>query len=341
MLIVLLTASNFTNILLLAAFLFLFLFQSNRNQKSIIIVCSFMLLIFLVRVSPQNGSYITRFIEKKNSGLLTVSDPAAAKALLLEKPDSLLTGDERKRKTATLYLDSLYVAKAISDSIDKDKPAGETPLVKPSIPEPNIHTEPYQKNRDTTQLQKELLAFAEVKISSFDTSLSSIKMQKEPGKLIALKQTINFFKRHPSKIFTGAGIGNFSSKLAFRVSGLRIAGGYPARYSYINDDFKTNHLKLYLEYFTKEMEMHSLTNTPNSVYDQLAAEYGLAGIFLFVFLYLGFFLRKWRRLTYVLPVLLVLIGALAADYWFEQLSIIILFELLFFLNIKETKEQNG
>ncbi len=65
MLTVLLTASNFTNILLLAAFLFLFLFQTNRNQKSIIIVCSFMLIIFLARVSPQNGSYITRFLEKK------------------------------------------------------------------------------------------------------------------------------------------------------------------------------------------------------------------------------------------------------------------------------------
>ncbi len=239
-----------------------------------------------------------------------------------------------------LYLDSIYAAKAISDSNYKDKQAEITLLIKPSIPEPNIHTEPYQKNRDTTQLQKELLAFAEANIPSFDTSLSLIKMHKEPGKLIALKQTINFFKQHPLKIFTGTGIGNFSSKLAFRVSGLQIAGGYPARYSYINDDFKTNHLKLYLEYFTKEMEMHSLTNTPNSVYDQLAAEYGLAGIFLFVFLYLGFFLRHWRKLTYILPVLLILIGALVADYWFEQLSIVILFELLFFINIKETKKQN-
>lgn len=340
MLIILLTASNFTNILLLGAFLFLFLFQSDRNQKSIIIVCSFLLLIFLVKVSPQNGNYITRFLEKKNFDVSIRSDPEKERALLLAKPDSALTRDERKRRTAILYLDSLYLSKVTNDHIDKNKPVAVTRPEKPSIPQANIHTEPYQKNRDTTHLQKELLAFAETKITSFDTSLSSVKGQKEPGKLIALKQTINFFKQYPLRIFTGAGIANFSSKLAFRVSGLRIAGGYPARFSYINDDFKTNHLKLYLEYFTKEMELHSLTNTPNSVYDQLAAEYGLAGVFLFVFLYLGFFLRQWRKLTYALPVLLILIGALCVEYWFEQLSIVILFELLFFLNIKETKEKN-
>ena len=53
----LLTASNFTTILVIVALLFLFIFQSTRNQKSIIIVCLFFLVIFMVKISPQNNCY--------------------------------------------------------------------------------------------------------------------------------------------------------------------------------------------------------------------------------------------------------------------------------------------
>lgn len=338
--VLLLTASNFTNILLLAAFLFLFIFQSDRNQKSILFVCSFMLLIFLTKISPQNGTYVTGFLRGKLAIVKTSSKPVKDKTPLLEKPDSLLGADEKKQKTAMLYLDSLYKARTL---IEKKEVAQvnlpvDAPFIKPSIPKPNIHTEPFQKNKDTTELQKRLLEFAETKINEFDTSLRKVKRRKEPGKLVAIKQTINFFEQHPLKIFTGAGMGNFSSKLAFRTSGLGMAGGYSSKYVYINDDFKNNHLKLYLDYFSKEMELHSLTNTPNSVYDQLLAEYGLAGVFSFIFFYIGYFFKKINRRSYAAPLLLIFLGALAAEYWFEQLSVIIVFELLLFLNTKETKE---
>ncbi len=338
--VMLLTASNFTILLLLAALLFLFVFQSDRNQKSIIIVCSFMLLIFLTKVSPQNGIYITGYFQKKIATTIAPAAPATVKISVLEKPDNLLSADEKKQKIAMLYLDSLYKIQLTNEKKETSevKISAELLQTKPSIPKPNIHTEPYQKNKDTTLLQKRLLEFAESKIASFDTSLQVIKKRKEPGKILAFLQTINFFKQHPSKIFTGTGIGNFSSKLAFRATGLGVAGGYPAKFVYINDDFKNNHLKLYLEYFSKEMELHSLTQTPNSVYDQLLAEYGLAGIFSFVFFYLGFFIKHLRRLTYSLPFLIILLGALGAEYWFEQLSIIIVFELILFLTIKEMKE---
>ena len=157
-----------------------------------------------------------------------------------------------------------------------------------------------------------------------------------PGKLIAMKQTIGYFKKHPLQTLTGTGMGNFSSKLAFRATAMNIAGGYPEKYSYISNAFKFNHLDLFLFYFTNKDDYHSIANSPNSVYDQLAAEYGLTGLLCFAFLYVWFFSRRLNRLSYGFPVLFLVLGILLTDYYFEQLSVLIFFELLLFLDIKET-----
>jgi O-antigen ligase len=116
---------------------------------------------------------------------------------------------------------------------------------------------------------------------------------------------------------------------------MKIAGGYPAKYSYINEDFKTNHLDLYLFYFTNADDLHSIANSPNSTYDQLLSEYGIAGLFCFVVFYIGFFMRRLKKQSYGIPLLLLMAGIFFTDYWFEQLSVVVLFELLLFLNSKE------
>jgi hypothetical protein len=76
------------------------------------------------------------------------------------------------------------------------------------------------------------------------------------------------------------------------------------------------------------------------VYDQLVAEYGLIGLAAFMICYLGFFAKHYKHLTYGLPILLLMLAVLFIDYWFEQLSVMVFFELLLLLNIKETKTLN-
>lgn len=173
----------------------------------------------------------------------------------------------------------------------------------------------------------------EVKMASSKQSGSRL-----PGKIQAYAQTLRFMKQHPGRIPLGCGIGNFSSKLAFRATAMNIAGGYPRSRQYISKDFKENHLDLFLYYFTNRDDLHSVINSPNAAYDQLLGEYGLAGLLAFLFSYLLFFWRRIARKSYALPLLLLLLGTLAVEYWFEQLSVVLLFELLFFLNHKE-KEQ--
>ncbi|HTD41426.1 MAG TPA: hypothetical protein VK671_12445, partial [Mucilaginibacter sp.] len=203
------------------------------------------------------------------------------------------------------------------------------------IPKPNINTMPYQHIADTNEYQKQLLAFIGTHKSNLPISAQDNYKAKLPGKVTSWLQTTNFLLQHPFKLITGDGIGNFSSKLAFRVSGLGFAGGYPKKYVYLGPDFLSNHLDVYLNYFSKNTALHSLGNSPDSVYDQLLGEYGLLGVIAFFVWYIGYFLKHYKVLTYGLPILLMVMTLFFIAYWFEQLSIIVFFELLLLLNIKE------
>ncbi len=340
MVILLLTGSNITNMLLGLTLLYIFLFQSNRAQKSIIVVCLLFFVVFFSKISPQNTNYIATAFEKLFNKQPTAAGQPAKNTRLTEKPDSSLTPEEKKQKTAMLYLDSMYksmLAKKDTATTSDSRLTAHIDLKqKPIIPEPSIHSAPFQHKYDTTAFQEKLIDF--IKADSVEPSVAEIKKYRMPGKMIALLQTVDYFKLHPLKIFTGTGMGIFSSKLAFRISALKIAGGYPVKYAFISDDFKNNSLALYLNYFTATADRHSLINTPNSTFNQLLSEYGLAGLLAFLFFYAGFFLKRYKALSYGIPLLLLMTGLFFMEYWFEQLSVTILFELLLFLNIKENQK---
>jgi hypothetical protein len=184
--------------------------------------------------------------------------------------------------------------------------------------------------------EKKLIQFIQHNTGELSISAGLAGHSRLPGKLVALQQTFNFFSQHPGTLFMGTGTGNFSSKLAFRATGMNIAGSYPARFTYINDAFKENHLDLFLFYFTDKDDYHSVMNSPNSTYDQLLSEYGMAGLVSFAIFYIGFFVKQIKKRSVAIPLILFMLGAFFIDYWFEQLSVVVFFELLILLNIKET-----
>jgi hypothetical protein len=339
MLALLLTGSNMVNLLLTGTLLLTFIFRSNRNQKSMIAVCILLLLVFLLKVSPQNNRYLAESYQQFFDPVHPLASQWVLKkdTLVTEKPDSVLTANELRLKKAQLYIDSMRLEaapKQLPTELAKNIPV--TREGKIEMPAVNIHSAPYQRVQSIKPLKQQLKELIVKDSTAFVLVKDSVQVSKWPGKVLAIKQVSAYYKVHPFKIFTGAGMGNFSSKLAFRVSALKIAGGYPQSLSYINPDFKRNHLDLYLYYFASYDGKHSVINSPNSVYGQLWAEYGLAGIASFILLYLWFFARHLKKLTYAVPLLLLMCGVLGMDYWFEQLSIVILAELLLFLNIKET-----
>lgn len=336
------TGSNFINIVIVLVFLLLFIFKTDRYQKSLIVICLVFLGIFMAKISPQNNRYTTNAIS-----ILLHKDPSPAKPSVWAnvpvngRPDSILSFDERRQKQAIVFRDSIYKA-AHPQKTERIKPQSEpyeTEGGRIAIKGPDINSAPYQSSTQTPPEQKQLVQFIDAHKTALPVSGQEIvaPRQDRPGKLIGFLQTTNFLHHHINRIVTGAGIGNFSSKLAFRATGLGFAGGYPHKFTYIGHDFMVNHLDLYLNYFSKRAGFHSLTNSPFSVYDQLLAEYGLIGLLIFAVYYLGFFARHFKALTYGLPLLLLMLAAFFIEYWFEQLSVIVFFELLLLLNIKETQ----
>ncbi|HVU99211.1 MAG TPA: hypothetical protein VHE34_28510 [Puia sp.] len=168
--------------------------------------------------------------------------------------------------------------------------------------------------------------------------ISETAYKSKPGKLISFAQTYFFLKMNARHLLFGAGVGNFSSKLAFRVSGIGVSGTYPQRFGYVSPEFRYNHLKTYQFYAGQDASRHSVLNFPFSVYNQISGEYGLLGIALFVFGYLWYFVSRFRRLSYGRYMLCALLAFSLMEYWFELFTLVIVFELFLLLNIREGRD---
>ena len=262
-----------------------------------------------------------------------------ANAIAIEdRPDSTLTPEERKQKIATLYLDSISAINRKKLAFISNVTA--TNNLKTAIPSDDINGPEFQHKSFTTPVEKNMHQFINANSALLPISADTTYHTRLAGKIIAWQQTYNYLSKHPAYTIRGCGIGNFSSKLAFKTSGLKIAGSWPSKYKYINNAFLRNHLDTYLYYFSKADGYHSAINSPASVYDQLISEYGMLGLIVYFIFYVGFFLKKFRYLSFGMPLIIILSGIFFFDYWFEQLSIVIFFELLMFLNLKERKLQN-
>jgi hypothetical protein len=333
--ILLLTGSNATDLLLLVALAWIFFFRSDREQKSMIIICCFLTILFLVKVSPQNDKYVARTAQQTlKGGKIDDSVVNRIVARITDMPDSALDPEQIKLKISTQYLDSVsYLFWLYKDSIYRLRGI-HSPVIRP-MPQSNINRREYQSREDTGFIRKRLVQFIRDQDMEKQVSAAGEGCCRIPGKLIALMQTGKFMATHPGRLLTGDGLGRFSSKQAFRSTGLGIAGKYPAGSRYIAGDFLDQHLTLYLFYFARGQELRSMLNAPDNVYDQLLAEYGLTGLVAFVFLYLGYFVRHIRKLSYGVPLLFIMFAGFLTGYWFEQLSIVVLFECMIFLDIKE------
>lgn len=199
--------------------------------------------------------------------------------------------------------------------------------------------------KPTDFVEKKVVAEREVKLATFmdtlyppgtmDALKAKYKGWDHSGRWIAWQELVGHYKKYPGQLLLGAGMGNFSSRLAFKTAALNIEGGYPQKERYIHPLFRDNYLYIYLYYHMRDEGQHSVINKPDSVYGQLLSEYGIAGIVCFFFLYAAFFMKKMRLLSYGLPLLLLLGASFFTEYWFEQLSVVALFEFLMLLNKRD------
>ncbi|MEO3406177.1 hypothetical protein AAFN85_19850 [Mucilaginibacter sp. CAU 1740] len=331
-----LTYSNLVSVLFMLALGFTFIFKSTRDQKSLIVITILIYAVSLVKISPQNETYIDEMM-KQTFGKPT---PANSNINQSHQTGNALSLDEQHRKFAQHYLDSLSNLEAKREKVTaldqtlKHLPV--TPDGRVYIPPPDTFKPEYFISHDTTADRKQLLDFIDQHYAQLPLCQIKDYIPHQQGKITGMIQTFNYLKAHPQKSIVGLGIGNFSSKIAFRAAGAGIRGQYSPKRVYVHTAFMANHLDLYLSFFSKNISFRSVRNSPSSTYDQLLSEYGILGLLGFLIYYLGYFGRHYKKLSYGIPILILTVGILFVDYWFEQLSVMVFFELLLLLNIKET-----
>jgi hypothetical protein len=337
----LIMASNFANLVLIAVFIFAFIFWSTRIQKSFMLIYSVMLIVFMVKISQKNNEHVGRiFYQIINKPYDLPPVKVFTIAELKKMPDSVLTFEEKRKKHAQNFIDSMNVIRLGADYKEPENILAEKVTLDTT---PGIKDTGFYGFHETEEVKGKINRYTEflnqMYTNKLQDSLNKLYNWKRPGKFIAAEQLINFYKQHNSKMILGNGIGNFSSRLAFKATLLSIAGKYPAKFKYINHDFFINHLYLYLYFHSQGQSSHEASNTPDTVYYQLAAEYGITALLLLIILYFGFFFTRVRKQSFGLPLLLLLAGSFFAEYWFEQFSIVVLFELLFFIDLKDKRRE--
>ncbi|MGC4059027.1 MAG: hypothetical protein QM743_13065 [Chitinophagaceae bacterium] len=283
-----------------------------------------MILFFLVKVTPNNLRYT---LEKFHATALIGNLPTENSELGIQHADE---GEENSNNTAARYDSNLARENSIFREI----------TIKEALYREKKKME--DTSADSEFIRQQQAAFRHNLVFSeriYGDSLRSCtdnpSLQHKPGKWIAFDQTARYWTQNLSHFLIGAGPGNFSSKVAFKASGFGIFGNYPSRYQRITPTFKDNHLKVLTYFFIQPPDKHSVMKLTHLGIGKYR-EYGLAVAAVSFPVYAAIFCVAIPRLSYgklLIPVVLLM---LATDYWFEQLSVVVLFELLLFIDIKKT-----
>ncbi|MES2131310.1 MAG: hypothetical protein V4506_03115 [Bacteroidota bacterium] len=324
----LLTGSNFGTLISIASLGYIFIIKNENITRYYIAFSIAIVLVFYIKVTPENLSYlknsltkITHQVEHKPKVKVAVSDSnqppqKSAEDIKIEKINNYSAYKYGKNfNNDTVYhLKQAYIQQQQKLLRDKED---YTHYVKDSIKK--------AKEKDKR--------FEYGKLKKFDFNSKS-------GKLISFMQTKDLLQSNWKYFLFGAGLGSFSSRLAFITSGIvddsRVLMRIP---KYENPLFANNHEAIFRYLLFLDDEYHSVTNLPFCWYNELLGEYGIIGLILFSLFYLGFFIKKIRLLTFGKLLLVTILIFFLFDYWYQRLSVMVLFELLMLLDIKIQSEK--
>lgn len=324
-LILLLCTSNLTLIFFIVTLLILLIAVNERTTRLNVMYLIFGILVVYPTITPGNIQYVDHVYEQqaeqaeKKSRIIIYNQEAEKEAIMNDMERGVNTIGAHLGSTIAYY--RMNKAKTFVPYVSDLK------YYQDFIPLKN------------TQDNVELLDPWKIKalISRwYDTKYENTPLTTytKPFKLYSNLQTMYYMNSSKKNLLLGAGIGNFSSKLALKMTGLGLQGSYPNKYIYASDDFIRYQLYTELFVFTLPISEHSIINMINSVYNQVGGEYGLLGILVVVVFYLWYFIVNRKKISWMgwtlLPVMLVFFQF---DYWFEMLNITVLFELFMFKDI--------
>ena len=311
-----LSTSNLLLMLLFAALL-LIAFRMHgqprtRNLALLLIPAS---LAFYLALSPQNAEYVVTKIAKTFNGRSTGSRggirEAKADIELGIPPNNRGRGNAKSR--ALHQLDERARMRRVVRDIQKEK----DDLIA------------YDGLSGNTRLNPAPLADLMRRWYRLPRNYRpNLAQLGKSGKYHAHKQTIQFLSSSPRKALLGAGPGGFSSKLMLKMSGLGMQGRWPVDRVMISPDAFYNHFYILLVVYYQPISEHSMIHQVSSVYNHVGGEYGLLGLALFAICYVGYFWRMHRRSFAGLLLLGMAVLLFGLDYWFEMMTLTVVFEWL-------------
>ena len=163
--------------------------------------------------------------------------------------------------------------------------------------------------------------------TNYEYVISYLNPINTPRKIISFFQTLNYLNESVQNFLIGAGPGNFSSRVAFTISGNYVSW-FPHEFKYISKDFLTNHLSLWNPTILAKGYNDGTANQPFSIFNQLLGEYGIVGMLLFLYYYFISLFKKTKNAFGIYLMFLFLAYGIL-DYWFEYFSVVPIFELIF------------
>jgi hypothetical protein len=327
----LLTGSNLATIILIGMLAYILVFKKNMLIKYYAGYCIIITVLFYIKITPSNKAYMTSILTKVQKQFSKpIGVPVKPVSTNPEKPAKKLT----KEELISRYIQ--YKKKLLIDSVLEDELTSRKLVFNSLYAKQERQLKEEKARLDFTWYKKDSLQLAKTKSEFFDYGkLKTFDFENEPGKITSFKQTKDYLLQSWQNALFGAGIGSFSSRLAFITSGIaddsRILKAIPR---YQTNEFKENHKAIFKYLMFLDDETHSITNLPFSWYNGLFGEYGLIGFFIFVFAYMAYFFKRMSLLSFGQLLLVSMIAFFLFDYWYERLSVIMLFELLLLFDIK-------
>ncbi len=339
----LLTGSNLATLILLAAMLY-FIFTRQDKLLKCYTICTLMLfVVFYVKITPTNFSYMNRVISEKIKIIaLPVSAPAVTASNVPDQGPVTPNRRAVQEKTKDQLIHE-YIAWYRRSHPSLQAPADDHQILVSSIRKNQERSERQTHavilrvihHRDSiTELKKQSAFFEYGELQKFN-------LGEKSGKVISFQQSLSYISGSWQYFLFGGGPGSFSSRLAFIASGIvadsRILTLLPF---YETKAFSTNHKAIFKYLMYLDDATHSVSNLPFTWYNTLVSEYGLTGMFLFIFFYAGFFIRQWSLMGIGRVIFICMVAFLFFDYWFERLSVMIFFETLVLIVLKLRKNED-
>lgn len=236
-----------------------------------------------------------------------------------------------------------YMRKTIGLSVKNEKEIMPEVVIK-QPGEDSVKTEPSSVKyvNDSSAAKQKILMVDRTLLFHRDygeyKTYAPVDITKSPGKKIAVLQTVKFLRDKPSALFLGAGIGNFSSRLAFQFSGRDSSRLFMKLPKYAHGYYFQNHLLIYDSMRQLPTEYHSIKHFPNNFFSQLLGEYGVIGAILFFIFYVLYFFKRVANRTFFIMLALSVGSYLMLDYIFEFFNVMMIFEMFLFIDSKQ-KEQ--